>query len=430
MPGAWVESMDELLFLCHRLPYPPNKGDKIRSFHLLRHLAAHYRVHLGTFVDDPADWEHVGEVRKLCDELCVLPLKPMWATARSLTAFAVNEAMTAHYYRSRPLQRWVDRIIERGTVRKAVVFSSAMARYLRGRLGGDLRGILDFVDVDSDKWAQYGGRALWPLSWLYRREARRLLAHDTQAALEYDASLFVSSSEAALFRRLAPEAALRTVVIENGVDVDYFSPAESHASPYRPGIMPVVFTGAMDYRANVDAVEWFAREVLPEVVNRIPSARFYIVGSRPVERVRRLERIEGVVVTGGVPDTRPYLAHARVAVAPLRIARGIQNKVLEALAMGVPVVATPAAAEGIDLASDKAFQVADEGRFAEQVMQFLSGTIPRIVGREARDWVMRRYNWEDRLAEMDSLLTGGARAATLLETRARKSYVGAKGQET
>lgn len=426
--------MDELLFLCHRLPYPPNKGDKIRSFHLLRHLAARYRVHLGTFVDDPADWDHVAEVRKLCDQLCVVPLKPMWATARSLTALAVNEALTAHYYRSGRLQRWVDSILVRGTVRKAVVFSSGMAGYLRGRLGGNLRGVLDFVDVDSDKWAQYGDRAAWPLNWLYRMEARRLLAHDARAALEYDANLFVSSSEAALFQCLAPDAASRVAVIENGVDVDYFSPGESYPSPYRTGAAPIVFTGAMDYRANADAVEWFTREVLPTIINRVPTAQFYIVGSRPVERVRRLERVEGVVVTGGVPDTRPYLAHARVAIAPLRIARGIQNKVLEALAMGVPVVATAAAAEGIDLSRDKAFQVADEPRmFAEQVMQFLSEENARGMGREARDWVVHRYNWEDRLAEVDTLLDGGVqgrRASQSTGTHPLNGYVNAKGQGT
>ncbi|MGA7799189.1 MAG: TIGR03087 family PEP-CTERM/XrtA system glycosyltransferase [Gammaproteobacteria bacterium] len=391
--------------MSHRLPYPPNKGDKIRSFHLLRHLSKRYRVHLGTFVDDPADWRYVDEVRKLCDEVCIHSLKPWWATLRSVSGLATNEALTVQYYRHRQLQRWVDRLLGRGTVRRAVVFSSSMARYLRGGLADGMRGVIDFVDVDSDKWAQYATRAPWPLSWVYRREAERLLCHDASAALAFDASLFVSREEAALFQHLVPAAAMRTTYVENGVDADYFSPARPYTSPFPADCLPVVFTGAMDYRANVDAVEWFAEEVFPMVVERFANAAFFIVGARPNERVRRLQRLGAVTVTGGVPDIRPYLAHARVAVAPLRIARGIQNKVLEALAMAVPVVATPAAAEGIDQGAGPALQIEEEpADFAAKVARFLSGSIPREVGTAARNWVVQRYNWDDRLEAVDRLL--------------------------
>lgn len=400
--------MEELLFLCHRLPYPPNKGDKIRSFHLLRHLAKRYRVHLGTFVDDPSDWRYVSEVRSLCEHTCVLPLRPWQSMFRCLSGLAANESLTVSCYRDRRLQRWVDERLSCGTVRKAVVFSSAMAGYLKNRLGGGMRSVIDFVDVDPDKWAQYGSRARWPLNWIYRREAERLLVHDGDAALSFDASVFVSREEAGLFKQLVPAAAMRTGYMENGVDADYFSPERDYTDPYPSGMLPVVFTGAMDYRPNVDAVEWFAHEVLPMVADQYPDVTFFIVGARPHDRVRRLGRVDRVTVTGGVPDTRPYLAHARAAVAPLRIARGIQNKVLEAMAMGAPVVATPAAAEGIADGAGQALRVAEKpDQFAHEVVRLLSGQMPRTATVDARNWVIDRYNWDGRLASVDSLLEPG-----------------------
>jgi sugar transferase (PEP-CTERM/EpsH1 system associated) len=167
-------------------------------------------------------------------------------------------------------------------------------------------------------------------------------------ARDYDASLFVSAPEAELFRTLAPESSAKIGHFSNGVDTDYFSPDTGHANPYAAGERALVFTGAMDYWPNVDAVQWFCDEVFPVLRQRVPDLRFYIVGSRPAPAVQALGQREGVTVTGTVPDVRPYIAHAAVAVAPLRIARGIQNKVLEAMAMATAVVVSPQALEGID----------------------------------------------------------------------------------
>jgi len=397
--------VDELLFLCHRLPYPPNKGDKIRSFHLLRHLAKRYRVHLGTFIDDPGDWRYLADVGEFCEQTCILPLRRWQAMFRCLAGLATHQPLSVSYYRDQRLQRWVDERLQHGSVRKAVVFSSAMAGYLTNRLGGEMHSLIDFVDVDSEKWAQYGSHARWPLNWIYRREADRLLAHDEDAALGFDASVFVSRQEAQLFKRLVPQAASRTDYVENGVDAEYFSPERDYPNPYPSGVLPVTFTGAMDYRPNVDAVEWFVHEVLPLVAGHFPQVAFFIVGTRPGERVRRLARLDRVTVTGGVPETRPYLAHARAAVAPLRIARGIQNKVLEALAMGIPVVATPAAVEGIADGAGQALQVAEAPlEFGQAVIRLLSGLIPGTATTGARNWIVERYNWDGRLAAVDRLL--------------------------
>jgi sugar transferase (PEP-CTERM/EpsH1 system associated) len=404
--------MRDLLFLAHRLPYPPNKGDKVRSFHLLRHLASRYRVHLGTFIDDPADWTHADVVRSMCAGSCILGLDRARARWRSLLALAGRGSLTEAYYRDRRMGAWVDSCLAAGTVSRVVVFSSAMAQYVPLPAAA-VRVVVDFVDVDSDKWRQYAARKPWPASWVYRREARTLLELERRVASAADASVFVSAAEAALFRRLAPAAAGKVRHVDNGVDLGYFQPRAGGVDPYPPDADPVVFTGAMDYWANADAVSWFAREVFPSVRARRPSAVFYVVGARPGPDVRRLADLPGVRVTGTVPDVRPYLAHARVAVAPLRVARGVQNKVLEALAMGRPVVATPAALEGIEPSPPAGtLRVDDPVAMAEQVLWCVSDPVAAAaLGAAGRASVERHCDWAANLAGFSELVDGPAQPA-------------------
>src|SRR5262249_13933678 len=234
-------------------------------------------------------------------------------------------------------------------------------------------------DLDSDKWSQYSRRMHGPFRWLYRREAEKLFEYERRCAKVFDASFFVSEAEASLFTAKAPEASGRVSVVENGVDTDYFSPQGRYSNPYAADEAALVFTGAMDYWANVDAVTWFSREVLPRVRSGFPAACFYIVGTRPARAVRDLARLPGVRVTGAVPDVRPYLAHARVAVAPLRIARGVQNKVLEAMAMARPLVASPQAVDGIRPCAELLEWTADApDAYARLLLKLLnqSGTSP------------------------------------------------------
>ncbi|MBW8897819.1 MAG: TIGR03087 family PEP-CTERM/XrtA system glycosyltransferase, partial [Massilia sp.] len=338
--------MKDLLLLIHRIPYPPNKGDKIRSYHLLKHLARHYRVHLATFVDDPDDWQYVPHVEALCASSHFAGMKPLVARMRSLLALLKNRSLSLEYYRDPSLARWVDETVAKHNIERVLVFSGAMAQYADPYRSA--RRVVDFCDVDSDKWRQYADQKSWPMNWLYRYEARQLLAYERRVARDYDASLFVSAPEADLFRQLAPESTAKIGHFSNGVDTDYFSPDQPHADPYPAGERALVFTGAMDYWPNVDAVQWFAADIFPALRERFAGLKFYIVGSRPAPAVQELARLPGVVVTGTVPDVRPYIAHAAVSVAPLRIARGIQNKVLEAMAMATPVVVSPQALEGID----------------------------------------------------------------------------------
>jgi sugar transferase (PEP-CTERM/EpsH1 system associated) len=391
--------VEDLLLLIHRIPYPPNKGDKIRSYHLLKHLARHYRVHLATFVDDPDDWQYVPHVEALCASSHFARMNPVLARVRSLQALLKNRSLSLEYYRDASLARWVDDAVAKHRIERVLVFSSPMAQYADPYRSA--RRVVDFCDVDSDKWRQYADQKSWPMSWLYRYEARQLLAYERRVAREYDASLFVSAPEAELFRQLAPESTDKIGHFNNGVDTDYFSPDPAHANPYVPGERALVFTGAMDYWPNVDAVQWFAADVFPALRERFSDLKFYIVGSRPAPAVQELAKLPGVVVTGTVPDVRPYIAHAAVAVAPLRIARGIQNKVLEAMAMATPVVVSPQALEGIDAVPGSELVLAeDAAAFVDAVATLLAGqdSAAAAIGAAARAKVQRRYSWSSNLA--------------------------------
>jgi len=402
--------MANLLYLAHRFPYPPNKGDKVRSYHLLKHLATKHRVFLGTFIDDPADEVHVETVAALCAGLHVARLRPRVARAASLRALSSGESMTTRYYRDRGLQDWVEATCQSERIDAGLAFSSAMAQYFRPP--SPVPMLIDFVDVDSEKWNQYSNALTWPLSWLYRRESSLLLAFERASAARAARSFFVTKSETALFQRLAPECSSRVETLCNGVDSSYFAPDPDRASPFGvetcaddPDAPALVFTGAMDYWPNIDAVTWFAQAVMPPLRELRPKARFYIVGRNPSRSLRSLES-DAVAVTGTIADVRPYLQHATVVVAPMRIARGVQNKVLEAMSMGRPVVASAACAEAIDARpGSELMTAATLGEFVRQIESLLCDPDQAaLMGDSARRCVLRNYSWESNLARLDSVL--------------------------
>jgi sugar transferase (PEP-CTERM/EpsH1 system associated) len=396
--------MADLLYLVHRLPYPPNKGDKVRSFHLLKHLLSRgHRVFLGTFIDDPADEPYIDTLRALCAGLHVARLDPRKARLRSLAGLLRHQALTLRYYRDAGLAHWVDDVLKSQHIETAVVFSSSMAQYVHHRPG--LATLVDFVDVDSAKWTQYASAHRWPMSWLYRREGRRLLAYEREVAIHARRSFFVTEAEAELFNRQAPECAATVEPMSNGVDADFFTPDPLRRSPFEGRQIPLVFTGAMDYWPNVDAVTWFVQEVLPLLQPTWPTLRFHIVGRSPTPAVQALASAT-VQVTGTVPDVRPYLQHATAIVAPLRLARGIQNKVLEAMAMGRPVVASQSCADAIDAEPGaELLSARDAGDFARQVDGLLrSPSTAAAIGAAARLCVETRYSWSAHLGRIDGHL--------------------------
>jgi len=397
--------MARLLYLVHRMPYPPNKGDKVRSYHLLQHLAAQHEVHVGTFVDDADDVQHIPTLRGLCAGLHVETLQPRRAKLASLAGLLHGEALTVHYYRSAALQRWVDETVARERIEAIVVFSSSMVQYVQPH--AQLPCLVDFVDVDSAKWAAYTAHHRWPLSWLYRREGRELLACERAAAATARHSYFATQKEADLFTSLAPETAATVQAMNNGVDAQFFAPSPTRASPFSADERPVVFTGAMDYWPNIDAVRWFARDILPGLQQHQPGLRFHIVGRAPTAEVRALAG-PGVTVTGTVPDVRPYLQHAAVVVAPLRLARGIQNKILEAMAMGRPVVAAAECGEALHAEPGREYLSArDTADYQTHISHLLAAPEhAAAIGAAGRQRVLQSYTWAAHLAVLDRHLAG------------------------
>ncbi len=401
--------MANILYLVHRLPYPPNKGDKLRSYHLLKHLGAHHKVWLGTFVDDAEDWPHVPALRAQCEELFAADLNPLLARVASLRGLATGEALSLPYYRQRAMREWIDRIAREQRFDAIVVFSSTMAQYaeqLRA-IAGPVPMLIDFVDVDSAKWTDYAKAHRWPMSWLYRREGRELLAYERRVAEQARCSFFVTEGEKALFQRLSATGA-PVEALGNGVDSGYFAPLPQQASPFEADELPLVFTGAMDYWPNVDAVQWFAAEVLPQLRQRWPTLRFTIVGRAPTPSVLALAG-EGVRVTGTVPDVRPYLQHAAAVVAPLRLARGVQNKILEAMAVGRPVVAARSCVEALGadgvLAGQDLLSADSAADYLELVHALLSAPArAQAIGQQARERVLRQFSWQAHLSKLDGYL--------------------------
>lgn len=395
--------MKHLLLLVHRIPFPPNKGDKVRSYHLLKFLAQEYRIHLGTFVDTEEDWQYVDEVKKFCRDSYFARLDGRKAQIKSLRGFLTDQALTPPYYFDRALQDWANEKLALVPLKHALVFSSAMVQCLPRSSSMTL--VADLVDVDSDKWAQYAKSKSWPLSWLNTQKANRLLALERRVAQDFNATVLVNEREAALFKTPAPGSADRITHANNGVNTDYFSPEHALDNPYPANDLALAFTGATDYWPNVDAAEWFVHEVFRKVRPEFPRARFYIVGARPDVRVKKLADFPGVVVTGSVPDIRPYLAHAKLNVAPLRIARGTQNKVLEAMAMAKIVIASPEAAQGVAAEADNELIVAKtKTELLKHISAHLSGAQNTLIGNRARSRVVKDYTWQANLARIGRLL--------------------------
>jgi sugar transferase (PEP-CTERM/EpsH1 system associated) len=395
--------MPDILFLAQRIPYPPDKGDKLRSFHFLRFLAERHPVHLGCFVDDPDDWRHASEVKRMVASCCLIPLDRRWASLRGLRGFATGEPLGLPYYRDARMTRWVDTVLAERRPGLAFVFSSQVAPYVVGGRRPPLT-VMDFCDVDSQKWRQYAEKRRQPMRWLYHREAERLLAFERRVALTADASLFVSAAERDLFQTLAPETAARIHAIGNGIDADTISPHHSYPRPFDEAGPVAVFTGAMDYWPNIEAVSWFTAEVLPLLRRRAPAWRLMIVGSNPSAAVTALGATAGVTVTGRVADVRPFLAHASVVVAPLLTARGVQNKVLEGMAMARPVVATPEANLGLDAEAGAHLLVAEGPAAFAAAVQRAAGPDGAEIGMAGRRRVVERYAWPSRFADLDRLL--------------------------
>lgn len=389
-----------ILYLAHRIPYPPNKGDKIRSFHQIQHLSRRNTLHLACLVDEKEDLQHVEILKKYCTSVDAVYRNKTVTRLLAASALLTNKPLSVVPFYSRELQKRIDQRLASMRPDRILVFSSAMAEYVRHV--SDIPKVIDFVDLDSVKWRLYANFVQLPLSWIYRLEAARLGLYEKEAARAFDHSIVVSEEEASLFKQRVNDRFVS--VIPNGVDLDYFAPnGDGPSSSHNPVI---VFMGEMDYFPNVDAVRYFCGEMFPRIRMALPEARFYIIGRNPSRPVKKLQHQTNVIVTGSVIDIRPYLAKASVAVAPLRIARGIQNKVLEAMAMGLPVVGTSVAFQGTEATVADGIRIADDPKeFSNAVLMLLQDSrLQQQCSLCARDYVQRRHRWQDHNARLEFLL--------------------------
>ena len=393
---------EPLLFLCHRIPFPPNKGDKIRSFNILKKLSEQYEIHLGCFIDDPFDKQYVDGLKKYCASIFHLDQNKTIAKLKGLTSLLTGKPITLPYYYDKRMQQWTKRTLLENKIDKVFVYSSSMAQYCEGKQYEHLERVIDFVDVDSDKWRQYAEKKTGLAKWVFQREFKLLAKYEDKVCAEFDHSLFVSPDEAKLFRDRQPISEQAKVHgLLNGVDVNFFDPDSNFSDePLVPKKPFISFTGAMDYWANIDAVLWFAKQVWPLILQQQPDAVFCIVGGNPSNEVKALADLKGIEVTGRVHDVRPYIANAQCVVAPMKIARGIQNKVLEAMSLNKTIVCTSMAMEGINASPSKSVKIVDDPQmFANECMELLVGDND---SDNNRNWIIKSFTWKETLKPLNS----------------------------
>ena len=396
--------MPGLLFLSQRIPYPPNKGEKIRAYQILKYLTQHFTVHLGCLVDDPLDEPYEATLAEMCASSHFAHLDRRRARWQCLSGLLTGEPLSVTFYRDAGLQHWVRDLVAREKPEVIFVYSSNMAPYILDLRAGVPRVVVDLVDVDSEKWRAYAETGQGLMRFVHRREWHKTAALEARIARECDWCSFVSDDEAALFAQGNPGVEGKIRGISNGVDHLYFDPSLPFAPLFATDRANFVFTGTMDYPPNIEAVRWFAQEILPAIQVRLPRAQFHIVGASPAPEVTALAELPGVFVTGRVADVRPYLAHATAAVAPMRIGRGIQNKVLEAMAMARPVIVTTDALVGINaIPGTEVLRADDVAGFVESCVQVAESAAPGI-GQAARARVLADFVWSQRLSGFDELL--------------------------
>ena len=386
-----------IFYICRRVPFPPDRGDKIAAFNAIRHLAARHEVHVFCLGDGVQDLANISGLQAYAKSVSAAPVDEFTIKLRALAALVTGQPLSVAALNESKLHDAIQKKFTELRPDLIIVYSCNMAQFAEHF--PNVPRIMHFGDLDSLKWPQYAERSSIPLNWIYAIEARRLLGYERHIAQIFSHALVHTEIEKHDFERLIP--GIPVAVVGNGVDLDYFRSAGEAKKP-----ASMVFTGVMDYRPNIDAVVWFCDEILPIVQMEIPAANFTICGSRPALAVRRLAKRRGVRVTGWVADARPYLDRAEIFVAPLRMARGVQNKLLEALAMGLPCVASTAAWSGTAVADGQGILATDEPReFARHVIDLLGDSDGRAeMARRARAAAVANYRWEVQLACLDQVI--------------------------
>lgn len=403
-----------LLLLTHRFPYPPDRGDRIRSFNLLRELSRHYVVSLACPSEIEIPAQHRQRVNDLCEQTHIGSQHRTGKWLHGIRSGLQRRSLTEGLFWSASIQNEIIRWQKSQAFDFVVVFCSSMFQYIEHPLFSDTPTVVDLVDIDSLKWQQMSRENSVPKRWIYQYEADRVGKLESRIADNSASVVLVSDAEAELFKtgQIEKSEALKGALdirgISNGVDSDYFHPGETASqSQERSKPLRLVFTGVMDYPPNCEGMLWFCREVIPKI-ELANDLELTIVGRHPTASIRQLDQMKNVTVTGEVPDVRPYLQRADIAVSPLHLARGIQNKVLEAMAMGLPVIGTPQAIQGIEGTDGRQWIVADSmQQWVDQIKCLAADELKRHqIGVAARELVVNRYSWAARMSSFSKLLDG------------------------
>ena len=399
-----------ILLVCHRFPYPPNRGGKIRPFHMIRHLSRKHRVVVATLAHSQEELQQGAGLFDYCSEVLaeVVPGPVRWMHA--VSALPTPVPSSAHYFRSAKLYRSIQELQSRIAIDAVIVHCAFMAGYVQN-VQAPFR-MMDFGDLDSWKWSDYARHCAFPLSAGYALESLKLQRVERKLASEFDHCTVTAQGELESYKELG--ASTPCSVIPNGVDAEYFRMPEHRAQNSRT----IVFLGRMDYFPNVSGILNFVKDVFPLVRQRAPDVHLRIVGSNPLPKISALEKLGGISVTGFVPDVRPHVEDAAVAIAPLAIARGTQNKVLECMAMGIPVVASPQAAKGVQAVPGRHLLVGgNPEEFADRIIDLLGNAELRMkIAEEGRRQVMSVHSWPESMKLLDELLEGRNWATSLAES--------------
>ncbi len=396
-----------ILFLTHRVPHPPNRGDRIRSWNIIRFLQERANIHLACLTDEPVSEASRNELDRVCSRIEIQPLSSPARWLHGIFSLLTGGSATEGMFKCSKLQATVSDWGREIQFDAVFVFCSSMIQFATAPELNDIPLVVDLVDVDSEKWLNYAESASYFKRQLYRLEAKRVRQLETKIAECANAVTLVSGEEVKVFRKFCEAENLHA--IGNGVDLDYFHPASAEYSKPKTGdgeSFKLVFVGVLDYRANIEGLRWFCREVWPKVREQIPGVELDLVGRRPGDEAWQLAKLSGVNLIGEVDDVRPYVWNADVVIAPLTIARGIQNKVLEAMAMAKPIIASPQAIEGTGAIAGQHLLAASEPEQWVHELQNLN--CDRKLGEQladsGRDFLEANATWPNRLKELSNLL--------------------------